>query len=160
MHVSIHCTQLATTLLPLPLQPLLLLLPVPPPLLLLPFYQAAMQQRGLADLLVIDPPWENASARRSGRYATLTPNHLLHVPIKQLLKQVRPSPVDWWVCVRCGCVSCACTLPSLHCLLLAHLLLHMPVQQLLKQVQPSHAIVLQQHACCSHLHLSVCRRTV
>jgi hypothetical protein len=54
--------------------------------------QAAVQQRGLADLLVIDPPWENASARRSGRYATLTPNHLLHMPIKQLLKQVRPSP--------------------------------------------------------------------
>jgi hypothetical protein len=54
--------------------------------------QAAVQQRGLADLLVIDPPWENASARRSGRYATLTPNHLLHMPVKQLLKQVGPSP--------------------------------------------------------------------
>jgi hypothetical protein len=47
-----------------------------------------VQQRGLANLLVIDPPWENASARRSGRYATLTPNHLLHMPVKQLLKQV------------------------------------------------------------------------
>ena len=53
---------------------------------------AAVDQHGGASLLVIDPPWENASARRSGAYGTLTPNHLLYLPVKQLLRQVGIRP--------------------------------------------------------------------
>ncbi|WIA17442.1 hypothetical protein OEZ85_014289 [Tetradesmus obliquus] len=64
-----------------------------------PFVEA-VQQAGRASLLVVDPPWENASARRSGRYATLTPNHLLYMPVKQLLRQDPGSLVALWVTNR------------------------------------------------------------
>jgi hypothetical protein len=47
----------------------------------------AVRARGSADLLIIDPPWENASATRAAHYQTLTPNHLLYIPVQQLMKQ-------------------------------------------------------------------------
>ena len=51
------------------------------------------------EALVADPPWENASVRRSGRYATLPARHLLKLPIVDLVYQV-------------GTPSCCCRLPS------------------------------------------------
>eukprot|EP00878_Enallax_costatus_P033202 GHUV01036602.1.p1 GENE.GHUV01036602.1~~GHUV01036602.1.p1 ORF type:complete len:417 (+),score=88.63 GHUV01036602.1:107-1357(+) len=60
-----------------------------------PFVQA-VQDRGGASFVVIDPPWENASARRSAAYGTLTPNHLLYLPVKQLVKQVNGWPQFLW----------------------------------------------------------------
>ncbi|KAK9905667.1 hypothetical protein WJX75_004219 [Coccomyxa subellipsoidea] len=39
------------------------------------------------DCVVMDPPWENKSAKRSGHYPTLPSRHLLSVPIARLLKQ-------------------------------------------------------------------------
>ncbi len=43
-------------------------------------------------LIVIDPPWENASARRSGAYATLPSRHFLGIPVPQLA-----HPVSFWL---------------------------------------------------------------
>ena len=43
------------------------------------------------DCVVVDPPWENASARRAGTYGTLPSQYLLSVPMKQLLSQVTPA---------------------------------------------------------------------
>lgn len=41
-------------------------------------------------VIVADPPWENASAKRAGRYATLPARSMLRLPIPQLLDQVGP----------------------------------------------------------------------
>lgn len=38
--------------------------------------------------MVVDPPWENASAQRSSAYPTLPSRNLLGVPMKRLLHQV------------------------------------------------------------------------
>ncbi len=40
------------------------------------------------DLLVIDPPWENASAARAQRYPTLPAKRLLQLPVAALLREV------------------------------------------------------------------------
>lgn len=42
-----------------------------------------------ADLVVMDPPWENASVKRSKKYSTMTPKQLRQLPIKRLLSKVR-----------------------------------------------------------------------
>lgn len=34
--------------------------------------------------IVLDPPWENASAKRSARYPTLPSRNLLGLPLRQL----------------------------------------------------------------------------
>ncbi|CAL8472253.1 g11795 [Coccomyxa elongata] len=39
------------------------------------------------DCIVMDPPWENKSAKRSKHYPTLPSRHLLSIPIKRLLNQ-------------------------------------------------------------------------
>jgi hypothetical protein len=39
-------------------------------------------------MIVMDPPWENASARRRGAYATLPARQLLRVPVADLLHEV------------------------------------------------------------------------
>jgi hypothetical protein len=44
------------------------------------------------DLVVLDPPWENASARRASHYPTLPSRNLLAIPMRRLLRPV-----------RCGC---------------------------------------------------------
>lgn len=54
----------------------------------------ARQPGGRYDLVVLDPPWENASAARSGAYSTLAPQQLLALPLRELLRQV---------CRRGGC---------------------------------------------------------
>lgn len=41
------------------------------------------------DLVVLDPPWENASARRSAHYPTLPSRNLLAIPMRRLLNPVR-----------------------------------------------------------------------
>ena len=40
------------------------------------------------ECIVIDPPWENASAQRSNAYPTLPSRNLLGIPVKRLLHQV------------------------------------------------------------------------
>ncbi|KAK9799808.1 hypothetical protein WJX73_001282 [Symbiochloris irregularis] len=45
--------------------------------------------------MVIDPPWENASARRSGHYATLPSRYLLSIPMKRLVDQEEGLVVLW-----------------------------------------------------------------
>ena len=42
--------------------------------------------------MVMDPPWENASAQRSSQYPTLPSRNLLRIPMKRLLHQVLPMP--------------------------------------------------------------------
>jgi hypothetical protein len=72
-------------------------------LLSLKFLQVCMRFRSISgvpeggfDCVVMDPPWENKSAKRSGHYPTLPSRHLLSVPIARLLKQARllsaPAP--------------------------------------------------------------------
>ncbi len=39
------------------------------------------------DCIVMDPPWENKSAKRSACYPTLPSRRLLSLPIKRLLNQ-------------------------------------------------------------------------
>ena len=41
------------------------------------------------ECIVIDPPWENASAQRSNAYPTLPSRNLLGIPVKRLLHQVQ-----------------------------------------------------------------------
>lgn len=38
--------------------------------------------------MVLDPPWENASARRAWRYPTLPSRNLLAIPMRRLLHPV------------------------------------------------------------------------
>ena len=40
------------------------------------------------DCIVVDPPWENASARRAAKYTTLPSRYLLSVPMRKLLNHV------------------------------------------------------------------------
>ena len=40
------------------------------------------------ECIVMDPPWENASAQRSNAYPTLPSRNLLGIPVKRLLHQV------------------------------------------------------------------------
>ena len=42
-------------------------------------------------LIVLDPPWENASAARGAKYATLPSRNLLGIPLQQLTHPVRVS---------------------------------------------------------------------
>ena len=41
------------------------------------------------DMVVLDPPWENASAKRAWRYPTLPSRNLLAIPMRRLLRPVR-----------------------------------------------------------------------
>lgn len=41
------------------------------------------------DLVVLDPPWENASAKRASRYPTLPSRNLLAIPMRRVLRAVR-----------------------------------------------------------------------
>ena len=51
--------------------------------------------------MVMDPPWENASAQRSSQYPTLPSRNLLRIPMKRLLHQVLPMPRNLaQVCVK------------------------------------------------------------
>ncbi len=43
------------------------------------------------DLVVLDPPWENASAQRAAHYPTLPSRNLLAIPMRRLLNPVRPG---------------------------------------------------------------------
>lgn len=47
--------------------------------------------------MVLDPPWENASARRAWRYPTLPSRNLLAIPMRRLLQ-----PVSSMNCVLVG----------------------------------------------------------
>ena len=40
-------------------------------------------------MVVLDPPWENASAKRAWRYPTLPSRNLLAIPMRRLLRPVR-----------------------------------------------------------------------
>ena len=40
-------------------------------------------------LIVLDPPWENASAARGAKYATLPSRNLLGLPLQRLAHPVR-----------------------------------------------------------------------
>ena len=50
--------------------------------------------QALFDCVVIDPPWENASAKRAAQYSTLPSRYLLSVPLHKLLNPVRPPDCD------------------------------------------------------------------
>jgi hypothetical protein len=66
------------------------------------------------DLVVLDPPWENASARRAAHYPTLPSRNLLAIPMRRLLRPVHrgralllslmgmPSPVLSVFCRACS----------------------------------------------------------
>jgi hypothetical protein len=58
-------------------------LPFPPP------PPQGVRAAGGAGLLVADPPWENASARRAAAYASMSPGQLEQLPLGDLLRQVR-----------------------------------------------------------------------
>lgn len=45
-------------------------------------------ERGGYRCIVLDPPWENASAKRSARYPTLPSRNLLGLPLRRLMCQV------------------------------------------------------------------------
>ncbi|CAK0783316.1 hypothetical protein CVIRNUC_006515 [Coccomyxa viridis] len=47
------------------------------------------------ECIVIDPPWENASAQRSNAYPTLPSRNLLGIPVKRLLHQGRGLLALW-----------------------------------------------------------------
>ncbi|CAL5220787.1 g2858 [Coccomyxa viridis] len=47
------------------------------------------------DCVVMDPPWENASAQRSAAYPTLPSRNLLGIPMKRLLHQERGVLALW-----------------------------------------------------------------
>ena len=47
------------------------------------------------DCVVVDPPWENASAKRAAKYGTLPSRHLLSVPMRKLLNPVRPLVAEF-----------------------------------------------------------------
>jgi len=52
-------------------------------------------------LLVLDPPWENASAKRRRSYQTLPPRRLLQLPVPQLLAPEAEGPlVALWMTNR------------------------------------------------------------
>ena len=53
-------------------------------------YLPLEQEGSRYKLVVMDPPWENASARRSRQYPTLAARELLRLPLPQLLRQVSP----------------------------------------------------------------------
>eukprot|EP00873_Tetraselmis_striata_P034311 jgi/Tetstr1/454575/TSEL_041470.t1 len=57
------------------------------------------QQVGGYHLIVIDPPWENASARRSAAYATLPERKMLALPVGQLTSE-DSALVALWVTNR------------------------------------------------------------
>ena len=40
------------------------------------------------ECIVVDPPWENASARRKGAYQALPSRYMLGVPVPRLLAEV------------------------------------------------------------------------
>lgn len=55
---------------------------------------------------MLDPPWENASAKRSARYPTLPSRNLLGLPLRQLMSQVRVvsgRSVSSWMFATCSC---------------------------------------------------------
>ena len=43
----------------------------------------------LYDCILMDPPWENASAARGGRYPSLPNRKLLSIPVPSMLHQVQ-----------------------------------------------------------------------
>ena len=51
-------------------------------------------------LIVLDPPWENASAARGAKYATLPSRNLLGLPLQRLARPVRVH--------RASCRDCTC----------------------------------------------------
>jgi len=57
--------------------------------------------------VVMDPPWENASVKRSGRYAQLPDRQLLRLPIPRLLHPVSVCLRRWYVNAQM-CVSACC----------------------------------------------------
>lgn len=49
---------------------------------------------------MIDPPWENKSAKRSGAYGTLPSGDILRLPVRQLLEPGGAGLVALWVINR------------------------------------------------------------
>ena len=63
--------------------------------------------------MVMDPPWENASAQRSSQYPTLPSRNLLRIPVKRLLHQVLPMPWNLaQVCVKATNCEMKISLPT------------------------------------------------
>jgi hypothetical protein len=68
--------------------------------------------QGGYDCIVMDPPWENKSAKRSAHYPTLPSWNLLSIPIKRLLNRVLNSPPRLLVCPLHSTATMLGTLPS------------------------------------------------
>ena len=64
----------------------------------LPCVYPDANEHGKYDLIVLDPPWENASAHRAQAYLTLPHRRLLKLPLPKLLSP--NSLVALWVTTR------------------------------------------------------------
>uniref|UniRef100_A0A061S4K4 Methyltransferase-like protein 4 n=1 Tax=Tetraselmis sp. GSL018 TaxID=582737 RepID=A0A061S4K4_9CHLO len=52
------------------------------------------------NLVVVDPPWENASARRSSSYITMPPKRLFQLPLRQIMPLQGQAIVALWLTNR------------------------------------------------------------
>mmetsp|Transcript_29598 Transcript_29598/g.53002 ORF Transcript_29598/g.53002 Transcript_29598/m.53002 type:complete len:188 (-) Transcript_29598:2518-3081(-) len=55
------------------------------------------------NLIVVDPPWENASAKRSGAYCTLPERKMLPLPVASLTSEVRRVRRQCGFALECVC---------------------------------------------------------
>jgi hypothetical protein len=53
--------------------------------------------------IVVDPPWENASAKRSGAYCTLPERKMLPLPVASLTSEVRRVRRQCGFALECVC---------------------------------------------------------